>query len=95
MNKDSILGKAKEIAGTMEKPLGKAVHSEKMATAGRHAQDAGREQSAAGYATHAPAGGRTRQQRPAEIASATLPGPGRPVRALALRRFNDLGIGSG
>ncbi len=54
MNKDSILGKAKEIAGTMEELLGKAVHSEKMATAGRHAQDAGREQSAAGTATHAP-----------------------------------------
>jgi uncharacterized protein YjbJ (UPF0337 family) len=56
MNKDSILGKAKEIAGTMEESLGKAVHSDKIATAGQQTQEAGREQSASGAATHAAKG---------------------------------------
>ena len=54
MSKDSIVGKAKEIAGTMEESLGKAIHSEKLATAGQHKKDAGVEQSAAGAAQHAP-----------------------------------------
>lgn len=53
MSKDSILGKAKEIAGTMQESLGKALHSDKMTSAGQHTQDAGREQSATGAETHA------------------------------------------
>ncbi len=52
MNKDSIVGKAKEIAGTMQESLGKAIHSEKLASAGQHTQDAGRDQSTTGSATH-------------------------------------------
>lgn len=50
MNKDSILGKAKEIAGTMGESLGNVLHSEKLAASGQHAQEAGRDQSAAGSA---------------------------------------------
>ena len=52
MNKDSIVGKAKEIAGTIEESIGKVIHSDKLAAVGQHAQEAGREQSAAGAATH-------------------------------------------
>ena len=53
MNKDSIFGKAKEIAGTMQESLGKVIHSDKMAAGGQHTQEAGREQSATGAAPHA------------------------------------------
>ena len=51
MNKDSIFGKAKEIAGTMQESFGKAIHNDKVTAGGQHAQEAGREQ---GAATHAP-----------------------------------------
>lgn len=53
MNKNSIFGKAKEIVGTMQELLGNALHNSKMASGGRHAQEAGREQGATGAATHA------------------------------------------
>jgi uncharacterized protein YjbJ (UPF0337 family) len=53
MNKDSIVGKAKEIAGTMQESFGKAIHSDKVTAGGQHTQEAGREQSATGAGTHA------------------------------------------
>jgi uncharacterized protein YjbJ (UPF0337 family) len=46
MSKDSILGKAKEIAGTLEESFGKVIHNEKVTTAGQHAQEEGRAQGA-------------------------------------------------
>lgn len=52
MNKDSIVGKAKEIAGTLEESFGKVIHNEKVATGGQHTQEAGRAQSAVGAAAH-------------------------------------------
>lgn len=51
MNKDSIFGKVKEIVGTMEESLGKAIHSDKLAAGGQHVQEAGRAQGAVGTAT--------------------------------------------
>lgn len=45
-SKDSIVGKAKEIVGTMQELLGNVIHNEKLAAGGRHAQEAGREQGA-------------------------------------------------
>lgn len=51
MNKDSIFGKAKEIAGTMQESFGKAIHNDKVTAGGQHAQEAGREQSATAHGT--------------------------------------------
>lgn len=53
MSKDGIVGKAKEIAGTLEESFGKAIHSDKLAAAGHHTQEAGLEQGAASTAAHA------------------------------------------
>jgi uncharacterized protein YjbJ (UPF0337 family) len=53
MDKDRVVGKAKEIKGTVEEALGKAIGSTKLTAEGKSEQAAGKVQAATGTAQDA------------------------------------------